>query len=72
MFVVEVYKDGKFIGYSNGNWDYERGTNDRVPYIIYDMDFNRLPNYTLDEAQDVCNELRDMFIMYDFVINEID
>lgn len=71
MYVIEVYKDGEFIGYANGNWDYD-DNEDTVPYIIPDMDFNRLPDYTLEQAEKECKDLKDEFVMYDFIVKEIE
>lgn len=71
MYVIEVYKDDEFIGYANGNWDWDDADYEKYPYTIPDMDFNRLPDWTKEQAKKECKELKDTFLMYDFVIKEI-
>lgn len=71
MFVIEVYKLGEFLGYSNGTWDYD-DNNEEYPYVIPDMDFNRLFPYTEETAKRDCERLQNEFFMYDFVVKELD
>lgn len=71
MFVIEVYKDNEFIGFANGNWDYD-DNDDKYPYTIADMDFNRLPHYDYERAESDKAYLEDMFPMYEFIIKELD
>lgn len=72
MYVIEVYKDGEFIGYANGNWDYYNDdTDERFPYTMTSTHSENLPQYTLEEADKECKDLKDEFVMYDFIIKEL-
>lgn len=71
MYLIEVYKDNEFIGYSNGNWDYNDNTDERFPYTMTSTHSENLPQYTLEEAEEECKNLRDEFVMYDFIIKEL-
>lgn len=71
MYLIEVYKDGEFIGYANGNWDYSDTTDERFPYTMTSTHLENLPQYTLEEAEKECKELRDEFFMYDFIVKEL-
>lgn len=71
MYLIEVYKDNEFIGYSNGNWDYNDNTDERFPYTMTSTHSKNLPQYTLEEAEEECKNLRDEFVMYDFIIKEL-
>lgn len=72
MYLIEVYKDGEFIGYSNGNWDYNDITGERFPYTMTSMHSENLPQYTLEQAEKECKELRNEFFMYDFIVKELE
>lgn len=71
MFIIEVYKLGEFIGYSNGNWDYD-DNDEKYPYTIPDMDFNRIGQWEEDSAERICADLKEDFPVYEFVVKELD
>lgn len=70
-YIIEAYKFDKFMGFANGNWDYnDEGNKEPVLYDDYRLD--EVTKYaTYDDARKPFIDLSTEFIIYDFKIMEV-
>lgn len=69
-YVIEVYKFNEFIGYSTGNYDYDKDK-EKYPCTVLTLLSDEIGCWDYTMVNYFYEWLKDEFIMYDFKIKEV-